>query len=628
MRVGLLIAVLALVCAPGPVRAFCGFYVAGADTQLFNNATMVVLMRDGTRTVLSMRNDYQGPPEDFAMVIPVPVVLQQENVKTLDRAVFERVDRLAAPRLVEYWERDPCEVAREREAMDDMMMEGIPAPMASAERAGGGRVVIEAQFEVGEYEIVILSASDSTALDAWLRQNQYSIPEGAADVLRPYVEAGMKFFVAKVDVEKVRFENGHATLSPLRFHYDSNDFSLPVRLGLLNSSGTQDLIVHVLALDQRYELANYENVTIPTNIDVAEDARSRFGEFYAALFDRTLEQHRGAIVTEYAWQATSCDPCPGPVLSESDLTTLGADVLPSLPQPNTPTVTVDNVGATDFSQNELATLQLTNLASELAPCVESPRGAVEATLHVGGDGRTARDPDLAGGEGLALDCAREKLRGLRMPPTDSPFDVRATFRWDRVVEDPWRLQSELQRFVLTRLHARYSRESLSNDLVFRPASPIVGGREFPGPDGKLEHGSRPDSVNNFQGRYAIRHPWTGAMDCDDPVRGVWGGPPNAGRNDIVPAENLAFAPRGQMQLPEIARSNIPELSITASAQNPSFRIGGEVVEGGASASSGSSGSGSSSGCGCAVSDRSAFFHASSVGLAFLVISGIRRRHKA
>ena len=62
----------------------------------------------GTRTVLSMQNNYQGPPENFAMVIPVPVVLQKESVKTLGKDIFARVDTLSAPRLVEYWEQDPC----------------------------------------------------------------------------------------------------------------------------------------------------------------------------------------------------------------------------------------------------------------------------------------------------------------------------------------------------------------------------------------------------------------------------------------------------------------------------------------------------------------------------------------
>src|SRR5262245_29017565 len=98
----------AMTAIAGTADAFCGFYVSGADAKLFNNATQVVLMRDGTRTVLSMQNDYEGPPENFALVIPVPVVLQKENVKTLDKAVFAHVDQMTAPRLVEYWEQDPC----------------------------------------------------------------------------------------------------------------------------------------------------------------------------------------------------------------------------------------------------------------------------------------------------------------------------------------------------------------------------------------------------------------------------------------------------------------------------------------------------------------------------------------
>ena len=35
---------------------------------------------------------------------------------------------------------------------------------------------VEAQFEVGEYEIVILSAKDALGLDIWLKENKYKIP--------------------------------------------------------------------------------------------------------------------------------------------------------------------------------------------------------------------------------------------------------------------------------------------------------------------------------------------------------------------------------------------------------------------------------------------------------------------
>ena len=76
------------------IRTF-GPKVRGADQKLFNNATNVVLMRQGTRTVLSMQNNYQGPPENFAMVVPVPVVLQKENVKTLPTDIFDKIDQFS-----------------------------------------------------------------------------------------------------------------------------------------------------------------------------------------------------------------------------------------------------------------------------------------------------------------------------------------------------------------------------------------------------------------------------------------------------------------------------------------------------------------------------------------------------
>src|SRR6201996_4591735 len=93
----------------GPrAEASCGFYVSGSGAKMVNDATQVVLVRDGTRTVLAMQNDYKGPLADFAMVVPVPVVLHEPDVKTLPKSVFEHVESLGSPRLVEYWEQDPC----------------------------------------------------------------------------------------------------------------------------------------------------------------------------------------------------------------------------------------------------------------------------------------------------------------------------------------------------------------------------------------------------------------------------------------------------------------------------------------------------------------------------------------
>jgi len=454
------LALLLAAAAPRPADAFCGFYVGGAGQKLFNNATLVVMMREGTRTVLSMQNNYQGPADRFAMVVPVPVVLQKDNVKTLPREVFDRIDQLAAPRLVEYWERDPCAPP-----------EPVPAPAAMPRGVSFGAVEdrahgvkVEAQFTVGEYEVVILSASDALGLDTWLRENKYAIPDGAAEALKPYVAQGMKFFVAKVDPTKVTFADGMAMLSPLRFHYDTESFSLPVRLGLLNSGGTQDLIVHVLA-QERYEAASKKNVTIPTNLEVDEKARSQFPALYAALFDATLEQNPGAVVTEYAWSAASCDPCPTPPLGPADFATLGGDVLP------------------------------------------------------------------AGGN-----------RGVGG-------------------------------YTLTRLHLRYKKEALADDLVLRTAAGITGGREVFTKTGKPEHGAEKADFNNFQARYVIRHPWKGPVECVYPRRGLWGGPPaaEAGQGKTQAAQGLAFAPRGKVELATWVREDVPEIKLLTrlAAQVPS-----------------------------------------------------------
>ena len=445
------------------IVAFCGFYVGGAGAKMFNNATEVVLMRHGTTTVLSMENNYQGPPDHFAMVVPVPVVIKEANVKTLPREVFDKVDVLGAPRLVEYWEQDPCFFPKpEVEDVSESLAGGEAEADDDAEDVSDRKkyhVKVEAKFSVGEYDIEVLSAQQSTGLDAWLRDHHYSIPEGAEPLLRPYVESGTKWFVAKVDPKKVKFANGMATLSPLRFYYDSPEFTLPIRLGLANSQGTQDLIVNILApKGARYEVANYPNVTIPTNLIVNDAVRTRFGEFYAALFDHVLEKVPHAVVTEYAWQANNCDPCPGPVLDPNDLATFGADVIDA------------------------------------------------------------------------------QYKGI-----------------------------DQMSFTLTRLHARYGKE-LGNDLVFRAVRAIEGGRGIPDAHGELSTKVFDDGgVNNFQGRYVILHPWTGPIQCQAPHRGEWAGPP-AGQQQIATqaATNLAFQPRGKVELGSLVAKDVPSIGVMSS----------------------------------------------------------------
>jgi hypothetical protein len=447
-------------------------------------------MRKGNRTVMTMSNNYQGPLENFAMVVPVPVVLQKENVKTLPFDVFDRIDSLSAPRLVEYWEQDPCKPAMRVPAQPSTLtwQDIVVVPRKKWKEDLG--VKVEARFVAGEYEVVVLSATDSAGLETWLHREKYNIPLGAAAALAPYIRDRSKFFVAKVDIKKVaRDTQGVLQLSPLRFHFDANELRLPVRLGLLNTGGKQDLIVYVIHPDSRFEVANYANTFIPTNLEVADGVRRNFPAFFAELFDATVERMgRKVIVTEYAWQTTGCDPCPTPPLSTDDLATLGLDVLEGIGVA---------AGASTFS----------------IPGTTKPSVAARERQH-----------------------AQRKRRFRGNAPS----------------------------WVLTRLHARYSQETLSEDLIFREASAVIGGRaNWNGSDG--DEGAQVDvgDVNNFQGRYIIRHYWDGPVTCQQPQYDNWAGPPadRFGVTQATAAKGLATAPRGTMILSSEVRSPVPLLGI-------------------------------------------------------------------
>jgi hypothetical protein len=494
----------------GVAQAFCGFFVAGADAKLSNDATQVVLMRRGSHTAMTMSNNYKGPPSDFAMVVPVPVVLKKEQVKTLRPEVFKAVDQMSAPRLVEYWEQDPCYVPPPPRPMPTYS--AVPSRSRNNEDGVGAPprdygVKIEARFQEGEYQILILSAKDSGGLEAWLHDNHYKIPNGAAAALAPYIRDQMKFFVAKIDIKKVKHdEHGTVLLSPLRFSFDSPELRLPVRLGLLNAESKQDLLVYVLSPDARYELANYANEFIPTNVEVSDSVKTNFGAFYAELFDETLARHKkGAVVTEYAWetpilqrtepqpnwQSYHCDPCPPPEMPPptlSDWVTLGDETL---------------LGA-------LATM----------------KPGTSITQNV-----------------------------ANMPP---------------------------EKWVLTRLHTRYDKATLGEDLLFRAGKPMLGGTANPNGT-SADQGAQDAQTNKFQGRYIIRHYWEGKISCDHPQYGIWIGPPSspeaqaayapstsvpAGSGGAKTAGDLANAKRGVYKLDKVVKSKIATLGIAGKPRPP------------------------------------------------------------
>ena len=486
------IAGLAVFLSALAAGAFCGFFVAGSDAKLTNNASQVALMRKGNRTVMTMSNNYQGPPENFAMVVPVPVVLHKEDVKTLPADVFEHIDPLSAPRLVEYWEQDPVRRRSRSTQRPCGAVDNVPADDRQRAAQGDHGVKVEARFATGEYEIVILSAQRlGRARDVAARDN-YNIPQGAAGALAPYVRDQMKFFVAKVNIKKVQRDvhgRGRALAAALRA-------STPTSCGCRCASacstptGKQDLIVYVLHPTSRFEVANYPERLHP---------------------DQPRSRRRGAHRAS---------------------------------QPSTPSYSTRR--SNDGGQGGGHRIRL---ADDLVRSL--PDAAAVARRSV--DARARRDRGDRSG-GLAAPPAgrlhETERHRARSPAPPQPF-YGAPPSW-----------------VLTRLHTRYSKETLSEDLIFREAKPVIGGRaNWNGTSGDAGASVTPGGDNNFQGRYIIRHYWDKAVACKDPQYDRWGGPPGdpSGNNQPTAAKGLATAPRGQISLAKEVRSPVPLLGIPGRA---------------------------------------------------------------
>jgi hypothetical protein len=300
-RFACLLGLVSLVLGSHAASAFGGMYVGKADGGLFNRTGKVVFARHDGKTVLTLVNDYQGALEEFAVVVPVPDLLERGQIHVSDGAAVDHLDAYTAPRLIKRFDGDPCGADAAH---------GGRAGAASADPGVDALgVTVDATYAVGEYDIAILAAEESDGLAAWLRANGYRLPERAETALADYVARGMRFVVARVDL-KEQSKLGYSYLRPLQIAFESDEFVLPIRLGALNAAEPQELFVYLLTREGRVEPVNYPVATIATSaalpLFVADDPAA----FYRALFESEAARSESpAAFLEYARDLSGCDPC-------------------------------------------------------------------------------------------------------------------------------------------------------------------------------------------------------------------------------------------------------------------------------------------------------------------------------
>jgi hypothetical protein len=294
---------LALLALSSPAALACPTIATGTPAQLSFDTAQVVLVHQDGRTTFSVSINPEGNSQDFALVLPVPTMLEEGDIRTLDSDIFAQLDGYSAPRRLDdagcgYQAVVPC--------WEDY-------PMADAGESGGeggGAVDIEATYLVGSYVISILSAEESTDLKRWLDDNGYYLPEGAEERLAEYIEAGSYFLVAKVSAEATSADG--TPLMPLQVSYASEVMTIPIRLAALSAVENQDMVIYTLTPESqgRVGLSNYPEFSVPETCVWGTEHPGNFSADQGKRFDAAWAATGGAAWTlEFADLAGNCSPC-------------------------------------------------------------------------------------------------------------------------------------------------------------------------------------------------------------------------------------------------------------------------------------------------------------------------------
>lgn len=496
------VAVLVSLCA-APAQALPGFFATASETKTSSNSTQIAVLMNGEDTVVTLMTDYTGPNKPFALVLPVPKDTSFDQVKVLKRGALDRIDELTAPRFHEFWEKDPCE-----EGETIQKWERNTTASASTDFLGGGKM-----FEGGAKAPIEMR----TSIDTDFRDtgHEYELALVTSDLVGHLKSKGLRvpaginldslgdynFLVAMVDPKKGELGGqGELLLSPLRYATKSK-LTLLSTLGLVHADGPQELLIYAIHPDKRMAVQGYPNVFPPTNLAVDFIVKEKMGDFYAALHDQVAAKNPGAFLTEFAWDAKGCgEPCPDAPLRINELLTLGVDVL------------------------------------ELS--------VPEADRH-------PEPPPLSPEEEKALKALEKEERERKEEVRVEVMRRKGMF-------------ARHEKYVMTRLHHRYTKDTLPKDIVLVAAAPASGGVDVPkGANGELPQGEKASSVNRFQTRLVHLHPDKTVVKCEKPERYRWGIPPRTyrGANKIWVADQLGSRNRTRIKPQDVVLTAVPSLGI-------------------------------------------------------------------
>jgi len=259
----------------------------GKATDLVSSPKQeAVLIADEPDVRVILRTHFTAGPEDLAWVVPIPAKPSEIGPGP---DVFGDLNDATAP----------------------LFTILSPRPFGLHLKCGCGAggptyetvdrtVVVEAARTAGIFKYVVLSARDTGALEDWLDSHHYAVPDGAADVMERYVQAGWYWLAMRVRPDKAR----EPTLAPhpVTYTYQAENLTYPMVISRLSAAAQNEIVLYVLSR-RRWRCTNWANMTMDelTGDRLVADDTSPSGTTYEALFAaETARQKHHLFVTEFA----------------------------------------------------------------------------------------------------------------------------------------------------------------------------------------------------------------------------------------------------------------------------------------------------------------------------------------
>jgi hypothetical protein len=517
-----LITALVMGCTARAVWAFPGVWVTKSAEPVKLPTSHVVMMQSHGVTVITTMVDYQGPLQQFALVLPIPDDVDLGRIETVKQEFLARLEEVSAPRLAAFWEKDPCLPGAAEQSWDEKVpvkSRGFLTPKLLPPRDSHYPVSNELSLPSkpvfkrleSEFRYHLLKPKTLATAGEWFKRRGYRIPTTLEASFQGLVARQVKLLVAEVVVEHAEIVGAdRLQLGGIRYWTRQPQNRIEAGLGL--DGGPQDLFIYMLHPSDRYHAHRLPNVFAPTNLSVRPELGANVGALYNAVFDLLLRKHPRALVTEYVGTTASCgQPCPNAPLKLRELLTLGGDVL-----------------ETEHASSGVA-------SPPAAVDRDAYRKRFEATLQ-----------EMSEGE-------RRLVRRQREAYNKALAERRALLA--------------RQTYVLSRLHFRSPAGTPVPDVSLAPASKkLEGGFGVPhGPAATLQTGVTPTKHSGFQVRFFATHPWRGSVKCAKPWRWRWGKRWKSHSQHwrkVHTARNLPRLPRDPRVLSENLLSALPTLGFS------------------------------------------------------------------